>query len=204
MLPFLLVGLCVWVPWVGVVRARTPTTSKTASPAATAYHPPPTPPPPRLSVVCIAAGLSPGKHTQTPDFFKLVPYILQGMTTSGNGMTTTKVKNTAINIREWHDNSQSEVERSSSGRTDLAIHFQPSWPTTSECFSYPYAVSKFIQLRHRPRENAKNARWLTLSPWGFYTEIDNANQCQSSITACSTGQSVNHLHHRGDEELDHN
>ena len=25
---------------------------------------------------------------------------------------------------------------SSSGRTDLAIHFQPSWPTTSECFSY--------------------------------------------------------------------
>ena len=30
---------------------------------------------------------------------------------------------------------------SSSGRTDLSIHFQPSRPKTSECFSYPYAVS---------------------------------------------------------------
>ena len=39
------------------------------------------------------------------------------------------------------------------GRTDFAIHFQPSWPTASECFSYPCAVSKFIQLRHRPRES---------------------------------------------------
>ena len=30
---------------------------------------------------------------------------------------------------------------SSSSRTELAIHFQPRWPTTSECFSYPYTVS---------------------------------------------------------------
>ena len=36
----------------------------------------------------------------------------------------------------------SEVKwTSSSGRTDLAIHFQPRWPLTSECFSYPYTVS---------------------------------------------------------------
>ena len=30
-----------------------------------------------------------------------------------------------------------EVKRNSSGRTELAIHFQPGWPTISECFSYP-------------------------------------------------------------------
>ena len=68
-----------------------------------------------------------------------------------------------------------EVKWSSSRRLDLAIHFQSSWPTTSECFSYPYAVPKFIQLRHRPHESVKNARWLTLWPWDFYSVNDKAN-----------------------------
>ena len=36
---------------------------------------------------------------------------------------------------------QTQMKRSSSGRTELGIHFQPGWPTTSECFSYPYTVS---------------------------------------------------------------
>ena len=36
-----------------------------------------------------------------------------------------------IEVKKW----------SSSGRTELAIHFQPGWPTTSECFSYSYTVS---------------------------------------------------------------
>ena len=34
----------------------------------------------------------------------------------------------------------SKVKWSSNGRTELAIHFQPGWPTPSECFSYPYTV----------------------------------------------------------------
>ena len=38
----------------------------------------------------------------------------------------------------------SEVILSSSGRTDLSIHFQPSWPTTSECFSFTYGDRSLI------------------------------------------------------------
>ena len=35
----------------------------------------------------------------------------------------------------WEAVREAVKKCSSSGRTDLAIHFQPSWPTTSECFS---------------------------------------------------------------------
>ena len=72
----------------------------------------------------------------------------------------------------WLERCERRVKWNSSGRTELAIHFQPGWPTTSECFSYPYTVSQVIQLRHRPRETVNNGRWLTLWPWDFYAGIE--------------------------------
>ena len=50
---------------------------------------------------------------------------------------------------------------SSRGRTDLAIHFQPSWPTSSECFSKLLSL-RFFQvhstttLRTRECPNEEN------------------------------------------------
>ena len=70
-----------------------------------------------------------------------------------------------IKVMKWWSRSGNVKKWSSNSKRDLAIHFHPSWATTSESFSCPYAVSKFIQLRHRPRVSVKKARWLTLWLW---------------------------------------
>ena len=100
---------------------------------------------------------------------------IQGSITKTNGRSYVNFSIFIIQLSAWIANKRiyfeyekpcMNMKSSSRGRTDLAIHFQPSWRTTSECFSYPYAVPKFIQLRHRPRESVKNAR-SSLNEFGY-------------------------------------
>ena len=67
-----------------------------------------------------------------------------------------------------HPRSSSSTDRRTEFTFLYSIH---SGTDLADSFSYPYDVPKFIQLRHRSRESVKNARWLTLWPWDFYTGI---------------------------------
>ena len=65
--------------------------------------------------------------------------------------------------------------KSSSCRTDLSTHFQPSRPTTIWMFfSYPYATTltlQYILLWDRPQKVWNNARWLTLTLGGWHNDV---------------------------------
>ena len=61
-----------------------------------------------------------------------------------------------------------------------------------------------LTLSHRSfKDDTDHGRvWITLGDWHCVLETfmlgSRSETMQSSITACSTGQSANHLHHRGD------
>ena len=91
-----------------------------------------------------------------------------------------------------------EVKWSSSGRTELAIHLQQVGLQLMNVL-----VTLILSHRSFNYDTDHGRVWITLGDWhcGLKTFMlgSRSEPMQSSITACSTGQSANHLHHRGDE-----